>query len=153
MKEYDDIVVGSGIAGMTMALLLGKAGHKVLLLELQSTIGGCMRRFTRGGLPFDTGFHFTGGFDDLLSDMLKHLEIDQDIEQISLDKSDRNHIYLDNSARLYDLPSGFNQLKQALYVYFPDEHKAIDEYFEVEKRIRDNTPFMDIDKLNTCDFT
>ena len=152
MKEYDDIVVGSGIAGMTMALLLGKAGHKVLLLELQSTIGGCMRRFTRGGLPFDTGFHFTGGFDDLLSDMLKALGITSDIEPISLEESDKNHIYLDNSCTLYDLPSGFGQLKQALYSYFPDEHKAIDKYFKDEEKIRDNTPFMDIRKLNTCDF-
>ena len=62
MKKYDDIVVGSGISGMTLALLLGLNGHSVLLLEKSSHIGGSMARFYREKIPFDTGFHFTGGF-------------------------------------------------------------------------------------------
>ena len=33
MKHYDDIVVGSGISGLTLAHLLGLNGRKVLLLE------------------------------------------------------------------------------------------------------------------------
>ena len=33
MRKYDEIVVGSGISGMTLALLLGLNGRSVLLLE------------------------------------------------------------------------------------------------------------------------
>ena len=62
MKKYDDIVVGSGISGLTLALLLGLNGHRVLLLEKNTHIGGALTRFYREGIPFDTGFHFTGGF-------------------------------------------------------------------------------------------
>ena len=51
--KYDDLVVGSGISGMTMALLLAKAGRKVLLIEKQAAIGGCMRRFKCKGVPFE----------------------------------------------------------------------------------------------------
>lgn len=151
MKEYDDIVVGSGIAGMTMALLLGRAGRRVLLLEIQSHIGGCMKRFTRGGLHFDTGFHFTGGFDDLLSDMLDKLGIAQDIETISLESGESNHIYFDHSHDMYDLPSGLDRMAQALCEYFPGEHAAINKYFEVEAAIKAKTPFMDLHKLNNSD--
>jgi phytoene dehydrogenase-like protein len=151
MKVYDDIVVGSGIAGMTMALLLGRAGRKVLLLEIQSTIGGCMRRFTRGGIPFDTGFHFTGGFDDLLSDMLDKLGIAQDIEPVSLESCESNHIYFDRSRDMYDLPSGLDHMVQALCEYFPGEHAAINKYFQTEADVKSKTPFMDLYKLNNSD--
>ncbi|MFN9917401.1 MAG: NAD(P)-binding protein, partial [Pirellulaceae bacterium] len=30
---YDCVVIGSGLAGMTAANILGRAGHRVLLLE------------------------------------------------------------------------------------------------------------------------
>ena len=72
MKRYDDIVVGSGISGMTLALLLGLNGHSVLLLEKSPRIGGSMARFYRRQIPFDTGFHFTGGFhaNGILEEML-----------------------------------------------------------------------------------
>ena len=61
MKKYDDIVVGSGISGLTMSLLLAMNGHRVLLLEKGPAIGGSLSRFSRRGVSFDTGFHFTGG--------------------------------------------------------------------------------------------
>ena len=31
--EYDVVVIGSGLAGLTAANVLGRAGHRVLLLE------------------------------------------------------------------------------------------------------------------------
>jgi phytoene dehydrogenase-like protein len=77
MKKYDEIVVGSGISGMTLALLLGLNGRSVLLLEKSSRIGGSMARFYKNGIPFDTGFHFTGGFaqNGILNGMLAVLGI------------------------------------------------------------------------------
>ncbi len=40
-------VVGAGIAGIHAAILLGKAGHKVTLIEKNPTIGGNMARFDK----------------------------------------------------------------------------------------------------------
>ena len=60
------LVVGSGAGGMTMAVLLALAGRRVTLLEATPRVGGLLRRFHRQGVPFDTGFHFTGGFGNAL---------------------------------------------------------------------------------------
>lgn len=37
---YDVIVVGAGIAGLTTARELTRAGHKVLVLEARDRVGG-----------------------------------------------------------------------------------------------------------------
>ncbi|MFA7232059.1 MAG: NAD(P)-binding protein [Victivallaceae bacterium] len=147
--KYDDLVVGSGISGMAMALLLAQAGRKVLLIEKQSSIGGCMRRFKRKGIPFDTGFHFTGGFDGLLSDMLRALGMEQDVIPEFLDAPQTNRIYLENSNSMYEMPSGIDAIGKELKKQFPDECEAIDKYLQLEDDIEQRTPFMNLNKLNT----
>lgn len=146
----DDLVVGSGISGMTMAMLLAQAGRKVLMIEKQSTIGGCMRRFKRNGIPFDTGFHFTGGFGGLLSDMLGALGIKDDIHPEFLAPS-QNRIYLENSASLYEMPSGLDAISRMLKKRFPQEDDAIDRYLQKESEVEQRTPFMNLQRLNSED--
>ena len=84
MKKYDDIVVGSGISGLTMALILGMNGRKVLLLEKEPRIGGSVARFYRKGVPFDIGFHFTGGLHEggILHDILTALDLNEFIQPV-----------------------------------------------------------------------
>lgn len=56
--EYDVIVIGSGLAGMTAANILGRAGHSVLLLEQHYKLGGMATWFKRpGGHIFDVSLH------------------------------------------------------------------------------------------------
>lgn len=57
--EYDVIVIGSGLAGMTAANILGRSGHKVLLLERHYKLGGLAAWFRRnnGQHIFDVSLH------------------------------------------------------------------------------------------------
>lgn len=56
--EYDVIVIGSGLGGLTGANYLAKAGHRVLLLEHHYQYGGLATWFTRkGGHIFDISLH------------------------------------------------------------------------------------------------
>ena len=57
-NEYDVVVIGSGLAGMTSANILGRAGHRVLLLEQHYKLGGLATWFLRpGGHIFDVSLH------------------------------------------------------------------------------------------------
>ncbi len=56
--EYDVIVIGSGLAGLTSANVLARAGHSVLLLEHHYQLGGMATWFKRrGGHIFDISLH------------------------------------------------------------------------------------------------
>src|SRR6187397_2314309 len=56
--SYDVVVIGSGLAGMTAANILGRAGYSVLLLEQHYKLGGMATWFKRpGGHIFDISLH------------------------------------------------------------------------------------------------
>ena len=58
-KDYDIIVIGSGLAGMTAANILCRNGHSVLLLESHNKLGGFATWFFRENRKhvFDISLH------------------------------------------------------------------------------------------------
>tara|TARA_R110002096_G_scaffold19729_16_gene65819 strand:+ start:8001 stop:9590 length:1590 start_codon:yes stop_codon:yes gene_type:complete len=42
-RDYDFVIVGSGINALVCAALLGKRGHRVCVLERNDRVGGCIR--------------------------------------------------------------------------------------------------------------
>ena len=154
-QRYDHVVVGAGISGMTAALLLGQHGRKVLLVEKAPRIGGSMARFSCQGLPFDTGFHFTGGLEPggLLNDMLKALNIEDLIEPLRLDGENAERFVFEHSGSEFGFPETKAGLIQCLKEGFPDEHNAIDDYFKRVEDVCSKTVNMDLRSLgNLHDF-
>lgn len=58
-KDYDIIIIGSGLAGLTAANILGRNGHQVLLLESHNKLGGFATWFFRDNRNhvFDISLH------------------------------------------------------------------------------------------------
>jgi all-trans-retinol 13,14-reductase len=150
MKKYDDIVVGSGISGLTMTLLLAMSGHRVLLLEKGPHIGGSLARFSKKGIMFDTGFHFTGGLHEggILSDILMLLGIRDSIEPIYYTDTFKNQFVFEAAGRTFEHPSGIDNIKKRFKGYFPHETNAIDRYFEKVLSVCQRSPSLNIHENN-----
>ena len=54
-NDYDVIVIGAGIAGLTSAAYTAKAGYTTLLCEKSENPGGLVGSFSRNGFTFDAG--------------------------------------------------------------------------------------------------
>jgi protoporphyrinogen/coproporphyrinogen III oxidase len=58
MATYDVVVIGGGISGLTFAYEAATAGRKVLVLEAEPRLGGCLATHrTGGGYWFELGAH------------------------------------------------------------------------------------------------
>ena len=74
-KDYDAIVVGGGLAGLTSTAYLCRYGYRTLLCEKGSKTGGLVNTFWHEGFAFDAGiraFENSG----IILPMLKNLGID-----------------------------------------------------------------------------
>lgn len=150
MKTADHIVAGSGIAGLCVARLLNMAGHSVLLVEKAPRIGGSLRRFRRQGLPFDTGFHFTGalGENGILRDMLRILGMRDAIRPLFPDPDRVHRFVFESLGKEIDVPCGLPRIRARLKDVFPGESRAIDGYFDRMEHVCRGTSAMNLDALS-----
>ena len=67
MENFDVIVIGSGIGGLTAAALLSRYGKRVMVCESHTVAGGAAHNFRRQGFEFDSGPSFYCGLSDARS--------------------------------------------------------------------------------------
>lgn len=63
-SNYDVIIAGSGMGGMSAAAMLANDGYKVLILEAAHAPGGCSSSYYRKGYWFESGATTLIGFDE-----------------------------------------------------------------------------------------
>ncbi|MEA4981796.1 MAG: NAD(P)/FAD-dependent oxidoreductase [Paludibacter sp.] len=146
--KYDAVVVGGGIAGLTAAAYLAKAGQSVALFERQSKTGGLVQTFQRNKVYFDGGLRSIEN-SGIVFPMLKQLGIEIDFlkSNISVGIADSVLILKDKSS-LYEYGS-------FLKSHFPENGKDIEAIIKEIRKIMgymdvlygiDNPIFLDIKK-------
>ena len=55
-EQYDIIIIGAGLGGLTAGATLAKEGKRVLVLEQHFAVGGCATTYRRKGVTFEVGF-------------------------------------------------------------------------------------------------
>ena len=128
--SFDAIVIGSGMGGLSAAVLLARHARKrVLVLERHYTAGGYTQTFTRPGFEWDVGLHYVGATapGSPFRDVLDHLT------DGALEWADMGDIYdrIVFGPDVYDFPKGASQFRDALVERFPAEAKAIDRYLDL----------------------
>ncbi|MEM0314895.1 MAG: NAD(P)-binding protein, partial [Archaeoglobaceae archaeon] len=130
--EYDVIVVGSGIGGLTCGALLSKRGYKVLVLEQHNKVGGYCSSFTRKGFVFNTGVSDVSG-------LWEKGPITYLLRELGLKKEDlfvRNttkYIFRGKEVEARNLEEFTGLLSEM----FPDEKENISAFFEEAKKAYD----------------
>lgn len=144
--EYDAIVIGSGIGGLTTAALMAThAGKRVLVLERHYTAGGFTHTFRRKGYEWDVGVHYIGEvhderaevrriFDDITDGQLKWADMGEVYDRIVIGDDE------------YDFVKGRKNFIAKLTEYFPEEGDNIKEYVRRVKQTIKDGQFYFLDK-------
>ncbi|MBK7864846.1 MAG: NAD(P)/FAD-dependent oxidoreductase [Archangiaceae bacterium] len=133
--HFDVVIIGSGMGGLTAALLLLREGFKVCVLEQHYRPGGCLHRFFRKRIPFDTGFHYLGGLDDggTLNQYLKFLGVRDRISIHHLDPDGFDVLRFPGYE--FKVPAGWPAFVRRLNEEFPNEKHAISRFAEACQEI------------------
>lgn len=134
MSQYDVIVIGSGIGGLTSAALLAKSGKSVLVLEAHDRPGGYAHGFKRKKYHFDSGVHLISGCGaegyrggQVIYKTLQALELLNDIEFININPFS-HAIYPDLQIAL---PQTVNDFINTLSKQFPRQQQGIKSLTEL----------------------
>lgn len=76
--EYDVIVIGAGLAGLSAGFELSWRGKKVMILEAAPVVGGRTSSWNEDGMEVESGFHRFIGYYTVLPDLLFRAGIDVD---------------------------------------------------------------------------
>lgn len=133
--NYDVIVIGGGLGGLTAGAKLAKEGKKVLLIEQHYIVGGCATVFKRKGFTFEVGLHEMDGLheDDLKTKIFKELGVFENVEFIKVPEFYR----FKNERVDIVLPHGTEEAIKELIKHFPLEEKGIRKYFKTIHSIYD----------------
>ncbi len=140
-KNYDAIIIGSGMSGLATAVCLAKSGQKVIVLERHYTAGGFTHTYQRKGFEWDVGLHYVGEvhrpwssmrrmFDFVSGGKLQWQEMDAAYDKIYL------------GSECYHYLKGEIPFRENLIRHFPEERAAITAYIKLIKSVhRLATPF------------
>lgn len=126
-ENWDVVIVGAGIGGLTAAAILVKAGLRVLILERSPHPGGTAYVYKRRGFTFPMG---PLGFStpSLVGEILK-----------SLDEKDLKLFPIQYRIRAFglDIPLSlsFSKMAEELTRIFPAERKSVNQFFKDMKEM------------------
>jgi len=127
-ETWDAIVIGSGIGGLTAAVLMGMhAGKRVLVLERHYVAGGFTHTFHRPGYEWDVGLHYIGQMQDENSAVRRafdHVTESKVRWQAMPEIYDRFII----GGRTFEYAAGLERFREGIAQSFPSEIRAIDRY-------------------------
>lgn len=137
MKDYnyDVIIIGAGIGGLTTGNILAKNGMKVLILEKNHVPGGAVTTFYRNNYPIDISHSLcalrTGA---IIRKMFDYLEITKKLEIVELEKA---FIYITGENKSVFCYADTDKYIEELKRHFPSEIEKIKIFFKKTEKIWD----------------
>ncbi len=130
------IVIGSGMAGLTAAAYLVRAGHQVTVYEQFSEIGGVTATLHQGGFGWDLGPLLLEGFGpgEPAGEILAELGL---THRVRLKRDDRGVAFPDFNLWKPAEYAGPYWRRERLKQLFPDESEGLDRYYEFYDQVMD----------------
>jgi phytoene dehydrogenase-like protein len=134
-SETDYLILGSGMAGLTVGALLARAGHSVRILEAHEHPGGYAHSFPMGAYRFCAQVHYIFGCEPggPVEAFLRAIGLD--VPFVQLDPEGFDHIVV--AGDRFPIPNGFDRFRDRLAARYPDERERILGYFDTLVATRD----------------
>ncbi len=146
--NFDIIVIGAGLGGLTAAACATKEGKRVLVLEKGLTPGGSATSFTRGRFEFDASLHALTGFSNSqgvgdVRIIFDELGITEKIEWCEPKTAFRIISKSKNGERIdATLPFGIEKFINAVEEYAPNSKASLEKLFDIAQNTIEATNYL-----------
>jgi phytoene dehydrogenase-like protein len=140
-SEFDAIVVGSGLGGLTAGALYARAGRRVLVLERNHNFGGAATVYRHNGLAIEASLHEIDGLDsgDPKLPLLRALGLHPEKDFVEV--GDLHEMRGGPVGAPFALPHGVEAALAAATRRFPHQAMALRTYFQWLTAIRSALAF------------
>ena len=130
LPDFDDLVIGAGMAGLTVASQLAADGRRVLVVEAHDTPGGYAHTFGVGAYRFCAQVHyiFSCGEGEAVHAMLQRLGLADEVQFHRLDPEGFDHVVV--AGERYRVCNGLEKYRDRLIARFPSDAHAVRRYFD-----------------------
>ncbi len=130
-EQYDVIIIGSGIGGLTAGAYLAKSGLRLRIVERAEKVGGYCGTFVRDDYRFDEAVHYInnlgpGGF---LRQICEELELNRLVSFIAIDPSD---VLLMPGLQI-SIQRDVDATVENISAVFPEDAKSVQNFFSLIK--------------------
>ena len=128
--DFDDLVIGSGMAGLAVASLLAESGRRVLVLEAHDVPGGYAHTFAMKGFRFCAQVHYVFGCGEgeTVDRLLGRLRLRDAVPFVRLDPEGFDHVVV--AGDRVSIPNGLAKYRERLLRRYPECKAPILGYFE-----------------------
>jgi all-trans-retinol 13,14-reductase len=131
-SDWDAIVIGSGLGGLTTAAYLATNDLRTLVLEKHYVAGGNAHVFRRKQMfEFDVGVHYLGdcGPDGSIPTVLRGVGLEGKIEFLEMDPDGFDTLMFPGIT--LRVPKGWDRYRERLVATFPDDETALHRCLDV----------------------
>jgi all-trans-retinol 13,14-reductase len=128
--DFDDLVIGAGMAGLTVGALLAKAGRRVLVVEAHDVPGGYAHTFTLKNFRFCAQVHyiFSCGEGESVHTLLTKLGVAERVPFLRLDPDGFDHVVV--AGDRIRIPNGLPKYEERLALLYPEWREPLRRYFK-----------------------
>ena len=145
-SDWDVIVIGSGLGGLTAAAYLATNGLRTLVLEQHYVAGGNAHVFRRKvfrrarSFEFDVGVHYIGdcGPGGLIPTILRGVGLEGKIEFLEMDPDGFDTLVFPGLT--FRVPKGWDRYRERLVATFPDDETGLHRYLDVLQGVLSELP-------------
>ena len=136
-NEYDCVIIGTGMAALSVGALLANAGQKVCLLEAHDKPGGYAHTFEMGKYSFCAQVHYIWGCapGGKIYEFLKKLNLEKDITFELFDTNGYDRMVLPDGKRV-KIPYGYDKLAENIEQAYPGQGVKVQKFCSILRKIR-----------------
>jgi all-trans-retinol 13,14-reductase len=137
--SYDYLIIGTGMAALSVGALLAHAGYRICMLEAHDVPGGYVHSFLMNDFYFCAQVHYIWGCapGQPIYEFLRYLGLEEEIKFVPYDADGYDHMTLPDGKRV-KIPYGFNNVIDNIEAAYPGQRQNLQHFFSILNKLSES---------------